>query len=90
MAISQRCAICSATHELRGVIVDGTELFLCAEHAERLGGRIPSSFEELTRLVTEQGLCRRSGEDRRRGERRMFPRPERRRHNMGRRVDDPG
>ncbi len=59
--------MCSEAATLRRV-VDGHEVWVCAEHCE--------------------ASDRRAGWDRRKGERRMFPRPEGRRMGDGRRLTD--
>ena len=82
MAVCHHCAVCPNTTPLVGVIVGGVEHYLCATHRDKLGARMPKSYDELAAMLVQRGA------DRRQGERRMFPRPERRRHNDGRRADD--
>jgi len=84
-----RCAVCPATRALTGIIVAGRELFLCNEHAAKLGDERPSSYDDLASFYALPGIDRRAADERRDEDRRMFPRPERRRYNMGRRKDDP-
>lgn len=74
----------------------GTQtLLLCAQHASKLGERVPESFSELAQILSEveaegRGELRSGRNDRRRAERRQFPpRPEGRRFNGGRREGDP-
>lgn len=86
MAECHHCAVCAKTNPLHGIIVGKVELFLCVTHRDKLGARTPKSFDELAAMLGAVNVER--GADRRRGERRMFPRPERRRHNDGRRADD--
>lgn len=84
MSSRPQCAVCPETAALRGIIVAGAELFLCSIHEQKLGARTPESFEQLAQLLA----TRRASPDRRRGERRAFPRPEGRRLNDGRRAED--
>ncbi len=87
-----RCAVCEGRESpLVAVSVEGRRLFLCAAHAAELGAEPPSTLVELDRLLGDQDLERRAIPDRRQGaDRRVLPpRPERRRHNLGRRQSDP-
>lgn len=83
-----RCLVCARREPLRGVVVDGRQILLCAEHHAALG-EASEALSDLAGLMARPGLDRRSGRDRRRRERRMFPRPEGRRLGMGRRASDP-
>jgi hypothetical protein len=84
------CAVCADTRQLTGIVVAERVLFLCGVHAAKLGKRAPRDFDDLAALFARPGLDRRTGPDRRRAERRMFPpRPELRRQSFGRRDDDP-
>ena len=83
------CAVCPEVDDLEGVVVAGQELHLCREHARRLGSVSPASFADLAAFFAELGSDRRHDSDRRREQRRMFPRPETRRHDDGRRSGDP-
>ena len=84
------CAVCPRSGELVGILVAGRQLHLCDEHHHVLGDRQPQSFDDLAALFATPGLDRRAGDDRRVEDRRQFPpRPEGRRHDMGRRVEDP-
>ena len=90
MKIESRCAVCPTADVLTGIVVAGQRLLLCQAHLEKLGGRRPESFDDLATFFATLGSDRRTLSDRRRGERRMFPpRPELRRHDMGRRTGDP-
>jgi hypothetical protein len=85
-----RCAVCPVTDGLTGVVVAGTELLLCEKHLAKLGDAAPGSFDDLAAFFASLGSDRSSEPDRRTDDRRLFPpRPERRRHNMGRREGDP-
>jgi hypothetical protein len=84
------CAVCTTRDSLTGVVIAGTQLYLCGTHLEALGDRNASSFIELASFFSLQEMDRRGAPERRRRDRRQFPpRPERRRHNMGRRTTDP-
>lgn len=84
------CAVCPEAVDLTGVLVGGREMFLCARHVAALPSRSANSFDELAALLSLPGIDRRSVVDRRREDRRMFPpRPELRRHDLGRRTTDP-
>jgi len=85
-----RCAVCPETDGLTGVVVAGTELHLCEKHLAKLGDASPASFDDLAVFFATLGADRRQQPDRRVEDRRVFPpRPELRRHNMGRRENDP-
>lgn len=85
-----RCAVCPETEGLTGVVVAGTELHLCSKHLAKLGNASLASFDDLAVFFATLGSDRRQQSDRRAEDRRVFPpRPELRRHNMGRRKDDP-
>jgi hypothetical protein len=82
--------VCPTADDLTGILVGGREMFLCGRHLGALPDRSVRSFDELAALLSLPGLDRRAGADRRREERRMFPpRPELRRHGLGRRGTDP-
>jgi hypothetical protein len=85
-----RCAVCPETEGLTGMVVAGTELLLCEKHVAKLGDASPTSFDDLAVFFATLGADCRSQPDRRTEDRRVFPpRPEGRRHNMGRRDRDP-
>ncbi len=85
-----RCAVCPEREGLTGVVVAGSELHLCAKHMAKLGSASLSSFDDLAVFFATLGSDRRQQSDRRTEDRRVFPpRPELRRHNMGRRKEDP-
>ena len=89
MKSENRCCVCPEKH-LTGIIVAGQPLLLCQTHLDKLGDRRPESFDDLATFFAALGADRRTLSERRGGERRMFPpRPELRRHDMGRRAGDP-
>lgn len=103
MSSTPKCAVCPETAPLHGILVAGAALLLCEAHQRKLGGRAPETFDELAALMAAPNAAapnedeitgaqppaqRRRASDRRRGERRAFPRPEGRRLNDGRRADD--
>jgi hypothetical protein len=79
--------------DLCPITVAGRREHLCERHRQavaRDGRPAPDAFEDLAQLFSLAGIDRRRKRDRRRHERRQFPpRPEGRRHNMGRRGMDP-
>jgi len=89
MSTSHRCVVCEAPSGPSAFFVAGEPIGLCASHARRMKKTAPRTFASLAELFEASGLERRVEEDRRRNDRRMFPRPELRRRNHGRRSSDP-
>jgi len=87
---AQRCAVCADTEDLIGVVIAGRPMLLCAVHHDKLTDGGSERFGDLQSFFAHPDFNRRGRPDRRRRARRQFPpRPEGRRHNLGRRVDDP-
>jgi hypothetical protein len=84
-----RCAVCASETDLEGVVAAGRPLHLCRTHADAFAQAAPSSADELAGFFEALDSDTQRGADRRHRERRFFPRPEGRRHNHGRRADDP-
>lgn len=86
----QRCAVCAETEDLVGVVIAGRPVLLCALHHDKLVTEGPQRFGDLASFFAHPAFDRRGRPDRRKRARRQFPpRPEGRRHNRGRRADDP-
>jgi len=85
----KRCAVCAAEEGLVGVVVAGRALLLCPTHHQAVVAGGEERFNDLEAFFAHPDFERRHRGDRRRRARRQFPpRPEGRRHNRGRRVDD--
>jgi len=83
------CAVCPEQIDLVSITVGGLRLHLCPQHLSAAGGRGHRRFAGWSELLAATGIERRSGADRRRTERRLFPpRPEGRRRSDGRRCTD--
>ena len=84
------CAVCTGQDDLDGVVVAGQLIHLCSKHRAASEQYSLSEFSALADFFARPEMDRRRGGQRRTTERRQFPpRPEKRRHNMGRRADDP-
>lgn len=88
-----RCVACGfrSAGRLELMHVEGHTYGFCKHHARQLGPDTPSTTYDLAERLGRIALDRRGDHDRRRQQdRRWFPpRPEGRRHDGGRRADDP-
>lgn len=71
------------------VVVAGHDVTLCALHVERLATLAEADLADLARALEALGADRRLLGDRRLADRRLFPRAETRRNDLGRRKGDP-
>ncbi len=91
------CPICGESDpaQVRKVVVNNRDVFLCQLHATVVSRAKPASIEELKGLIRREremnGKDRRAPIDRRgtQPDRRVFARPEGRRMGWGRRASDP-
>lgn len=81
------CVVCAEQNELQSIEVAGREVLLCQDHGIEVAGR--DSFVDMRSLFCALRSDRRRNSDRRRRDRRAFPRPEMRRQAAGRRASDP-
>ncbi len=88
MSDTPRCAVCPEPEAHARIFVGGEPMFVCTAHAELLGAQVFTEREAFAARLEALGLEPRKRRERRRGERRMFPRPEGRRLGDGRRADD--
>ncbi|MEQ9318071.1 MAG: hypothetical protein RIF41_02890 [Polyangiaceae bacterium] len=89
MPTTSSCFVCGRNDTLVAVRVDDGTRPLCASHHAALGADADRTFPDEAALLSHPGLDRRDEGERRAQERRMFPRPEGRRRDRGRRADDP-
>jgi hypothetical protein len=86
---TEGCLVCRSRRRLVTIVIDERRMHLCLAHAAVALAGGPRALASLAELSSLAGPERRRAGDRRRRDRRFFPRPETRRYNDGRRSTDP-